>query len=177
MESAIQHGYLVLADISGYTSFLAESELDHAPYIMHSILSHLVQQLTPTLDLAEVEGDAVFAYAPASTISRGELLLELIEATYVAFRDQQQTMQHNAVCPCKACQAIPTLGLKFVTHYGDYVLQDVAGKIAIARYGKSWRGIKPKVAAEHGATALHACGRLLGGVLEIDPLDWRQSLQ
>ncbi|HVS13520.1 MAG TPA: transferrin receptor-like dimerization domain-containing protein [Thermoanaerobaculia bacterium] len=28
---------------------------------------------------------------------------------------------------------------------------DVAGKIVIARYGGSWRGIKPKVAAEHGA--------------------------
>ena len=28
---------------------------------------------------------------------------------------------------------------------------DVKGKIVIARYGKSWRGIKPKVAAENGA--------------------------
>ncbi len=28
---------------------------------------------------------------------------------------------------------------------------DVKGKIAISRYGGSWRGIKPKVAAEHGA--------------------------
>ncbi|HEX7181804.1 MAG TPA: M28 family peptidase, partial [Thermoanaerobaculia bacterium] len=28
---------------------------------------------------------------------------------------------------------------------------DVRGKIALARYGGSWRGIKPKVAAEHGA--------------------------
>jgi N-acetylated-alpha-linked acidic dipeptidase len=28
---------------------------------------------------------------------------------------------------------------------------DVRGKIVIARYGRSWRGIKPKVAAEHGA--------------------------
>ncbi|MBV9781128.1 MAG: M28 family peptidase [Acidobacteriaceae bacterium] len=27
----------------------------------------------------------------------------------------------------------------------------VKGKIVISRYGKSWRGIKPKVAAEHGA--------------------------
>ena len=39
---------------------------------------------------------------------------------------------------------------------GDYeVLErygvDVKGKIVIARYGGSWRGIKPKVAAEHGA--------------------------
>ncbi|HYY93702.1 MAG TPA: transferrin receptor-like dimerization domain-containing protein [Pyrinomonadaceae bacterium] len=30
---------------------------------------------------------------------------------------------------------------------------DVKGKIVIARYGGSWRGIKPKVAAEHGAVA------------------------
>jgi N-acetylated-alpha-linked acidic dipeptidase len=28
---------------------------------------------------------------------------------------------------------------------------DVRGKIVIARYGQSWRGIKPKLAAEHGA--------------------------
>jgi N-acetylated-alpha-linked acidic dipeptidase len=30
---------------------------------------------------------------------------------------------------------------------------DVKGKIVVTRYGKSWRGIKPKVAAEHGAIA------------------------
>jgi N-acetylated-alpha-linked acidic dipeptidase len=39
---------------------------------------------------------------------------------------------------------------------------DVAGKIVIARYGGSWRGIKPKVAAEHGA---------VGCILYSDPLD------
>ncbi|MEO8275236.1 MAG: transferrin receptor-like dimerization domain-containing protein [Thermoanaerobaculia bacterium] len=30
---------------------------------------------------------------------------------------------------------------------------DVRGKIVIVRYGASWRGVKPKVAAEHGAIA------------------------
>lgn len=30
---------------------------------------------------------------------------------------------------------------------------DVKGKIVIAKYGRSWRGIKPKVAQEHGALA------------------------
>ena len=38
---------------------------------------------------------------------------------------------------------------------------DVKGKIAIARYGGSWRGIKPKVAAEHGA---------VGCIIYNDPL-------
>jgi N-acetylated-alpha-linked acidic dipeptidase len=39
---------------------------------------------------------------------------------------------------------------------------DVSGKIVIARYGGSWRGIKPKVAAEHGA---------IGCILYSDPRD------
>ncbi|HET7435472.1 MAG TPA: transferrin receptor-like dimerization domain-containing protein [Thermoanaerobaculia bacterium] len=39
---------------------------------------------------------------------------------------------------------------------------DVRGKIAIARYGHSWRGIKPKVAAEHGA---------IGCIIYSDPSD------
>ncbi len=38
----------------------------------------------------------------------------------------------------------------------------VRGKIVIARYGQSWRGIKPKVAAEHGA---------LGCLIYSDPRD------
>ncbi len=39
---------------------------------------------------------------------------------------------------------------------------DVKGKIVIARYGKSWRGIKPKVAYEHGA---------VGCIIYSDPRD------
>lgn len=128
MDSQIQHGYIILADISGFTSFMEETEITHSSSILSNIIELIIKQLTPTLNLAEVEGDAVFAYAAESQVSRGELLLEIIEATYAAFRDNQRTMQHNVTCPCKACQTISSLDLKFITHYGDYVLQNVAGK-------------------------------------------------
>lgn len=39
---------------------------------------------------------------------------------------------------------------------------DVKGKIVIAKYGRSWRGIKPKVAQEHGA---------VGCIIYSDPQD------
>ena len=39
---------------------------------------------------------------------------------------------------------------------------DVKGKIVIARYGAGWRGIKPKVAHEHGA---------IGCLIYSDPRD------
>lgn len=35
--SSIEHGYLVLADISGYTSFLVQTELDHAQEILSDL--------------------------------------------------------------------------------------------------------------------------------------------
>ena len=128
MDSQIQQGYIVLADISGFTSFMEETEITHSSNILHDLVANIIGHFTPTMDLAEVEGDAVFAYATDSKVSRGELLLEIIEATYTAFRDRQRTMGHNATCPCKACVSIGTLDLKFITHYGDYILQDVAGK-------------------------------------------------
>jgi hypothetical protein len=127
MDSTIQRGYFVLADITGYTPFMAESELDHAYVILNDILTLLIKNLTPTLRLIEVEGDAVFVYAPASSVTRGEAILEIIEATYVAFRDRKGMMQHNSVCPCVACRTIPALDLKFVAHYGEYALQRLPG--------------------------------------------------
>jgi N-acetylated-alpha-linked acidic dipeptidase len=50
---------------------------------------------------------------------------------------------------------------------GDYEILDkmgidVKGKIVIAKYGRSWRGIKPKVAQEHGA---------IGCIIYSDPVD------
>ena len=58
---SIERGYLVLADISGYTGYLAECELDHAHGILAELLREVVGGLTPPLTLAAIEGDAVFA--------------------------------------------------------------------------------------------------------------------
>ena len=66
MASTIQRGYFILADISGYTSFMASNELDHVQGILNNIITLLIRQMTPTLSLVEVEGDAVFVYTPQS---------------------------------------------------------------------------------------------------------------
>jgi len=128
MESGISRGYLVLVDITGFTSFVATSELDHSKAILGEIFNLILRRFTPRLTLAEIEGDAVFAFAPEHQLPRGETLLEIIEATYVDFRDKQRSMTRMATCTCTACQMTGQLDLKFITHYGDFVLQDVAGK-------------------------------------------------
>jgi uncharacterized protein YndB with AHSA1/START domain len=123
----MQHGYFVLADISGYTSYLAGVELDHAHEILTDLLETIVNRFKTILTISKLEGDAVFAYAPESKIERGETLLELIECTYVAFRDRVDAVHRRTTCTCRACQAIPSLDLKFLAHHGDYIVQNVAG--------------------------------------------------
>src|SRR5512141_1960114 len=127
MDAKTQHGYLLIADISGYTSFLAQSELEHAHDILTELLEILVKQLTARLTLSKLEGDAVFVFAPESEIPRGETLLELIEATYVKFRDEREAIRRRTTCQCNACRNIPSLDLKFMAHHGDYMLQRVTG--------------------------------------------------
>ena len=120
-----QHGYLLISDISGYTSFVAGTELEHSHEILSDLLSTICERIESLMTIHKLEGDAVFAYTPESKLSRGETLLELIESTYAAFRDKQVLMKRATTCTCRACQNIPSMDLKFIAHHGDYIMQQV----------------------------------------------------
>ncbi len=87
----VQQGYLLLADISGYTAFLTGTELDHATGVIDDLTGCIVEHLPPPLRLVKLEGDAVFTYAPHDVFSNGERALELIEQCYIAFCDGSTT--------------------------------------------------------------------------------------
>ena len=125
MSAVTQHGYLVIADISGYTSFVAKTELEHSHEILSELLGLLVNKFKSLMTISKLEGDAVFAYAAEEKITRGETLLEFLEDIYAAFRDRQVSMRRATTCTCLACQNIPTLDLKFIAHHGDYIVQRV----------------------------------------------------
>jgi len=127
MAEQSRQGYLVLADISGYTSFLAKVELEHAHEILTDLLEVIVENFMSLLTISKLEGDAVFAYVDENKIIRGEILLEMIENTYVAFRQRRDTSNRATTCSCRACQSMPSLELKFFVHCGSYVVQHVAG--------------------------------------------------
>ena len=127
MERKTQTGYLMLADISGYTSFVAKTEIEHADIALSFLLEAIVEKLSGMLTISKLEGDAVFAYVEESKLPDGKSLLELIDHTYMAFRDQAEDLYSKSACQCKACRAIPTLDLKFMVHHGDFIVQQVAG--------------------------------------------------
>jgi hypothetical protein len=127
MDRKKQTGYLILADISGYTSFVAQTEIEHAGLALSYLLETIVEKLSGCLTISKLEGDAVFAYCEESNIPTGKNLLDVIDATYRAFRDRAKELFAQATCPCRACRALPTLDLKFMVHHGDFLIQRVAG--------------------------------------------------
>jgi uncharacterized protein YndB with AHSA1/START domain len=125
--TAPENACLVIADISGYTSYLAGAELNHAQDILADLIDTIVRSLRPTFRLAELEGDAAFAYVVTERID-GSLLQDAIEATYFAFRRRLRDIKQASRCECNACVLIPSLDLKFVVHHGAVIRQRLAGR-------------------------------------------------
>jgi hypothetical protein len=125
--SKTQSGILLIADISGYTQFLSESELEHAQEILGSLLNLLIQQTRPPLVISRTAGDAVISYALGASAIQGQTFVELLEDTYVAFRRAIELMVLNNTCRCAACANVNSLDLKFFVHYGVFGIQTLGG--------------------------------------------------
>jgi uncharacterized protein YndB with AHSA1/START domain len=115
---------LAIADITGYTRFLAGAELDHAQDILADLMNTVVRSLRPTLRLAKLEGDAVFVYVITDAVD-GPVLQDTIEGSYFAFRRRLRDIRQASSCECNACVLVPALDLKVVLHHGQVVRQRI----------------------------------------------------
>jgi hypothetical protein len=120
-----QTGFLVISDITGYSKYVKQSELEHARDSLTALLRLLIDHTHAPLAISKLEGDAVFSYAPAGSFLQGQTLLEMIETTYAAFRKALELMVFNTTCTCKACANLPNLDLKFFIHYGSFSTQQL----------------------------------------------------
>lgn len=125
----IERGPLLLADISGYTKYLTGVELDHSQDILADLLSTVVGHLQGSLQLAKLEGDAVFCFGieQGDDTLDGAAVVTLVEGCFFAFQEKLRNIKNLTTCPCDACLRIPDLTLKFLVHHGEFVIHDVLG--------------------------------------------------
>jgi uncharacterized protein YndB with AHSA1/START domain len=123
--------YFAIADISGYTSFLAAVELDHAQDIIADFMDTVVKGLRPPFRLAKFEGDAAFVYTTSEKVD-GSLLQDAIEGAYFKFRRRLRNVRQASTCECLACVAMGDLDFKFVVHHGEMVKQKMGGREELA---------------------------------------------
>jgi uncharacterized protein YndB with AHSA1/START domain len=126
-----ESAYFLIADISGYTSFLAGVELDHAHDIISDLMNTVVRRLRPPYRLAKFEGDAAFFYAVADKVD-GSVLQDAIESAYFAYRKRLRDIKMASACECSACSKMQDLDLKFVSHHGEFIKHRMAGREELA---------------------------------------------
>jgi hypothetical protein len=145
---------LVIADIAGYTAYLAGVELDHALDILADLIDTVVSALRPSFKLAKLEGDAAFVYLPATTVD-GPGMRDVIESCYFAFQRRVRDIRQASTCECDACVRMPTLDLKFVAHHGLIARQRMAGREELVGSDVVLvhRLLKNHVADDHGVSA------------------------
>lgn len=117
---------LFIPDISGYTKFIQSTEIEHAEHVIAEILEILIAANTQDLQLAEIEGDALFFYKEGSVPSKEKLLAQ-IEIMFTAFHGHLEMLKKNRICTCNACATAPELQLKIVAHVGEIQFIKVQG--------------------------------------------------
>ena len=121
-------GFFIITDISGYTEYLTESELDHAHEILQSLFDAQLKHIKFPLKISGFRGDAIFMYTPEACFINPQSFVETLENLYVVFLETLQQMQFNTTCPCRACRNIHKLDLKMCVHYGEYIVQKLGDR-------------------------------------------------
>ncbi len=125
--AATQHGFLVLADISGFTAFVTATELEHGSSMIAALLEEVIRRISPPLQIEGIEGDAVFALGVHGRVLPPAGLLDVMQAGFAGFRDKQRELEADDSCSCNACRTVGRLRLKAIGHYGTFLAHTVGG--------------------------------------------------
>jgi hypothetical protein len=127
-DTTVNKVVLMLADIGGYTRFMVDTRMavEHSHEIIAQLIRALIAQVELPLELAKLEGDAVFLYAKktgdlrAWNEARKNIGAKLLQFFAVFHRKLEELSGYGA-CDCGACCHIDALRLKIVVHSGTAV--------------------------------------------------------
>jgi hypothetical protein len=112
-------GLILIPDISGFTNFVKDINLELGVSITHELLSEIVENNTLGLELSEIEGDAVLFFKVGDPIPLEEVFAG-IKAMRDAFDKKYRTL--------KLVYNIQSeLNLKFILHFGEMDFYQIRG--------------------------------------------------
>jgi hypothetical protein len=112
-------GLLFIPDISGFTKFINETEINHSRMIMQELLELLINSNQIGLEISEIEGDAILFYKFGDVPNLEELYGQ-VEKMFCEFTRRLLVYDQHRYCQCSACVSAVGLTLKIITHYGEF---------------------------------------------------------
>ncbi len=108
-------GLLFIPDISGFTKFVNETEIDHSRLIIQELLEILINANQIGLEVSEIEGDAILFYRFGDSPTL-EALYKQVEKMFCEFHRNLIAYESRRFCQCNACMSAIHLTLKVITH-------------------------------------------------------------
>ena len=112
-------GLLFIPDISGFSRFVAQTEIDHSRLIIQELLEILINANSMGLEISEIEGDAILFYKFGDPPAVNDLYKQ-VEKMFVEFHRSITVYDQRRYCQCEACISAVNLTLKVITHYGEF---------------------------------------------------------
>ena len=106
-----QEGLIFIADISGFTKFVHETDIRLGKEILSELLSIILLTNDLNLEVSEIEGDAVLFYTYAKPPSLTELIRQY-EFMLIAFKKKLRDLNSRRKMPDT------DLSLKLIAHFG-----------------------------------------------------------
>ncbi len=126
----LTHAFLVVVDISGYTSFITQRTVSllHAEQIITDLIEAVIDQAQHPLTLNKLEGDAALLYGECTPgdVEAAQDVFAQVKAFFPAFSNRLALQQEQrAHCNCGACTRIDHLALKAFVHVGEIAIKQV----------------------------------------------------
>ncbi len=112
-------GLLFIPDISGFTNFVTNTEIEHSRHIIQELLELLIDANQLELEISEVEGDAILFYK-FGNMPELNTIYEQVEKMFTSFHEHLKIYENGRTCQCRACVSVIDLTLKVITHYGEF---------------------------------------------------------
>src|SRR3990170_1752575 len=112
-------GLLFIPDISGFTRFVNESEINHSRLVIQELLETLINANHIGLQVSEIEGDAILFYKFGDSPDLAQLYQQ-VEKMFCEFHRHLIAYEQRRFCQCKGCTSAIHLTLKIITHYGEF---------------------------------------------------------
>ena len=110
---------IFIPDISGFTRFVNETEIEHSRMIIQELLEIIINANQMELEVSEIEGDAILFYKFGGPPGLDQLYRQVVKM-FCDFQKSILTYDDRRYCQCKACRATIDLSLKVITHYGEF---------------------------------------------------------
>jgi hypothetical protein len=118
-------GLIFIPDISGFSRFVTETEIEHSRAIIQELLETLINANNSGLEISEIEGDAILFYRFGDMPDLQELYRQ-VECMFIAFHKSLIAYDNRKYCQCDACVSAISLSLKIITHYGEFTGYNVS---------------------------------------------------